>query len=92
MKERNSVLSEIADRAEAIYAERFQARYEAEHPGKFVAIDINSRGAWVDERAEGAIQNARSDAPYGVFHLIRVGQPTALRTQQTRRETLTNYW
>lgn len=71
--------SKIAAAAEKIYNERYQAEYEKDHVGKFVAIDVQDGAAYLGEFPENALQRARKQAPNGVFHLIRIGSPGAFR-------------
>jgi len=76
--------SEIADRGEQIYKEKYQATYEIEHPGQFVAIDVTTGNAFVGVSPEEVLENARKAAPTGIFHLIKVGSPGAFRVSYTR--------
>ncbi len=73
----------VAELGERIYNEDYRADFEAEHPGKFVAIDIQSKQAYVGETAEQALDAARLAAPKGVFHLIKVGSTGAFRVSYT---------
>ena len=70
---------EIAETGEKIYNEKYRAQYEAEHLGKFVAINIRSGHATLAETSEEALQMAKAADPSGLFHLIRVGSPGAFR-------------
>lgn len=72
-----TVPARIAEKAEAIYEEQFQAEVEAVHSEGFVAIDVLSEAYYFAETAEDALQTARKKAPNGVFHLIRLGAPAA---------------
>ncbi len=73
----------IAERGEEIYRTKYKASYEEEHWGKYVAIDVLTEHAYVDETPEGALEKARTAAPRGLFHLIRVGSPGAFRVSYT---------
>ena len=68
-----TVAARIAERAEAIYKDRFKEAVEAEHDCGFVAIDVLAENHYFAETAEGALMTARERAPHGVFHLIRIG-------------------
>jgi len=70
---------EMAAAGEAIYNEKYRAAFEVEHPGKFVAIDINTEKAWVNDTPEGALGVAQDECPNGMFHLIKVGSPGVYR-------------
>ena len=69
----------VAERGEKIYQEKYKAEYERLYPGKFVAIDVTTEAAFVSDTPEGAIKQGQAQAPLGIFHLIRVGQPGAFR-------------
>lgn len=68
----------IAEAAERIYKERYLEVMERTHRGEHVAIDVRTGEAFVGKYAEQAIMKAREQAPYGVFHLIRIGGRTTL--------------
>ncbi len=69
----------IAQAGEAIYRNNFKEKYETTHQGHFVVIDVRDEKAYVDESSEKALQKAREQAPYGIFHLIRIGSPGAFK-------------
>ena len=69
----------IAAAGEEIYRRLHQERLEAERPGQFVAVDVSTEEAYVAELSVDALQTARASAPTGVFHLIRIGSPTAFQ-------------
>jgi len=73
----------IADQGERIYAERYKAQFEAEHLGKFVAIDIKTGHATLGSTSDEALESAKKINPNGLFHLIRVGSPGAFRVSYT---------
>jgi hypothetical protein len=75
----------IAEAGERIYAEKYQARLEQEHPGAFVVIDVLSGRAYIASFPEQALQDARADAHAGVFHLIKVGAPGAFSSSHLSR-------
>jgi hypothetical protein len=68
--------SEIAAAGEKIYQEQYQAKYEKEYFGKYVAINIRTGAATVGDTAEAAMNSARTERGDGLFHLIRVGFPS----------------
>ena len=69
----------IAEAGEKIYREKYQARFEEEHLGKFVAINVLTEEAYLGDLPEEAFQKAREAAPKGLLHLIRIGSPGAFR-------------
>jgi hypothetical protein len=74
-----SAPAKIAEAGERIYAEKYQASLEGQHPGEFVVIDVLNGNPYVARFPEQALEQARSCAPMGVFHLIRIGSPGAFR-------------
>jgi hypothetical protein len=73
---------------EQIYSDNFRAEYEVTHFGKFVAIDVQSKTAYLGDSAEEALDKARKASPNGVFHLIKVGSTGAFRVSYTNNGTL----
>jgi len=69
----------IAEAGERIYREKYQADFEANHSGKFAAINVEKETASLGETPEGAFEVARKADPSGVFHLIRVGYAGAFQ-------------
>jgi len=70
---------ELAERGENIYIEKYKAEYEREFAGKFVAIDVTTGLAYVADSPEDAVERARTEAPKGIFHLLKVGAAGAFR-------------
>ena len=75
----------VADLGEKIYKEKYQREYESLYTGKFVAINVLSESATVDDDSYQAIANARKKEPNGVFHLIRVGFSGAFQVSHARK-------
>jgi len=69
----------IAEKGEQIYRERYQAEYEGKHPGKFVAILIDSGRAYVAGTAVEAMKAAQRADPDGFYYLLKVGADAAYR-------------
>ncbi len=74
-----STPKEIVETGERIYRERYQANYEKEHFGKFVAIDVKNGKAYLGDTSSQALQAAHADEPYSLFHLIKVGSEGAFK-------------
>ena len=72
-----------AERGEKIYNEKYKSAFEAEHYGKFVAIDVMTEKAHVGDSPEDAIELARKENPKGIFHLVKVGSAGAFRVSYT---------
>ena len=73
----------IAEAGEKIYNERYRTQYEAEHRGKFVAINVKNGHATLGESSEETLEAAKKTNPDGLFHLIKVGSPGAFRVSYT---------
>ncbi len=70
--------SEIVQKAEQAYAEKFQANCEAEFNGQYAVIDITDYSIFLGEFPEIAMKEAIERSPDGVFHLIRIGSPASV--------------
>ena len=62
----------VAERGRKIY-DKFRRAIEAEHPGKFVAVDITSEKLFFGDSPEAAYREAREARMEGPFHFVRVG-------------------
>lgn len=69
----------IADAGDRIYSDKYKSQLEADQMGHFVAIDVTTEEAYVAEFPEQALEKARTAAPNGIFHLIRIGAPGAFK-------------
>ena len=67
----------IAKLGEDIYKQKYQAEYEAKYRGKFVAINVRTSLAILGDSPEDALGKAKTQDQHGLFHLIRVGFPSA---------------
>jgi hypothetical protein len=70
---------EIAERGEAIYAQRICARVEEGHLGKFVVLDIESGDYEIDADDLAATERVLARRPNAVLYGLRVGSPAAYR-------------
>ena len=68
----------VIDRAKQIYAERLQASLEADHKGRFVAIEPVSGDYFLADTLDGAVRATRARHPDRLSHTVRVGHPVAL--------------
>jgi len=78
---------QIAEKGEEIY-KKYQAAYEQEHPGKYVAIDVKTEKLYVADTAVEALKTARADNALGIFHLVRVGAAGAFRVSYTANDSV----
>ncbi len=79
---------DIAERGETIYKEKYRQKYEEEHLGKFVVIEVGSGQAYLGDTPDAAFETAREESPQGLFHLIKVGSPGAFRASYSPSESL----
>lgn len=70
----------IAKLGEDIYRQKYQAQYETNHRGKFVAINVRTEDATLADTPDEAVERGRAaDSQHGMLHLIRVGFVSAFR-------------
>jgi hypothetical protein len=77
----------IAEHGEDIYQTKYKVEYEVKHPGKFVAIDIETEKSYIADSPTEALELARKDSPKGLFHLIKVGSLGAFKVSYTSSAT-----
>ena len=66
----------IAAAGERIYARR-KDEHEHGESARWAAVDVVGENVFTADSAHEAIEQGRAAAPTGVFHLIRIGFPTA---------------
>jgi hypothetical protein len=66
----------MVDAGEKIYEELYKADFEVRFPRQVVAIDIESRRAFVGRTSLDAGEQARRVFPDNLFYFLRVGAPT----------------
>lgn len=67
---------EVARRGDQIYEGNIRAQVEAQHPGKVVAIDINSAEYTIDDNGIDAARCLRPRHPEAEVWLVQGGQRT----------------
>ena len=68
----------IAERAKAIYADRLRVELEAEHRGRYVAIEPDSADYYLADSFGDAVREARKAHPDRICFVIRVGHGAAI--------------
>ena len=68
----------VIERAKRIYDERLRAALEADHPGRFVAVEPESGEHFLADTFDAAVEAARAAHPSRLPHVMRVGHPAAL--------------
>ena len=74
----------IAATGEKIYEERYKDDLEKDSHGKFAVINIRTDDIRLGDTAEEAFEKAREVDPKGVFHLVRVGFPSAFQVSYAK--------
>ena len=64
----------VIDRAKRIYCERLQAALEAQHKGRFVAIEPDSGDHFLADTFDEAVRAAQMKHPGRLSYTTRVGQ------------------
>jgi hypothetical protein len=67
----------VIDRAKQLYADRLQVALEAEHHGRFVAIEPVSGDYFLADTLDAAADAAQATHPDRRSHVLRVGHPAA---------------
>lgn len=67
----------VIERAKHIYAKDLRANLEAEHMGRFVAIEPESGEYFLGDTFDDAVKAARTKFPSRLSHTIRIGHRAA---------------
>lgn len=73
---RNTDLQRMAEEGAKIY-EEIKIQYEPQESGKFLAIDIETRRAFLGETSSDAVEKAREAIPDKVFYVVKIGHSVA---------------
>lgn len=82
----SSDLGEFSKKAEAFYNE-IKTELEAEHKGKYVAIDFESKKFWPGDTASEALLKAKAEFPSRLFYLVQVGSPVTFTVQSIMKRS-----
>lgn len=75
-------IQKISSEGAKIY-ESLKLKYEPEHNGKFLAIDVDSKDVYLANDGAQAVELARQAHPNTVFYLIKIGHETAETVAQS---------
>ncbi|MBU4298519.1 hypothetical protein KJ636_00540 [Patescibacteria group bacterium] len=78
-------IQRIAEEGAKIY-EQIKVNYDPKEKGKFLAIDIDSKKAYLGNTSAGALELAREHHPNKVFYIVKVGFDVA----ETMAKAFTN--
>lgn len=70
---------EIARRGQALYDQQIRAQVEADHPGEFLVLNIETGEYEIDANELAALQRAKTQNPAAAFYILRIGSPVAYR-------------
>ena len=80
---KNADLQKVVDEGKKIY-EEIKNTYEPVHNGKFLAIDVESKDAYMANTSVDAMLAARAVHPKKVFYMVKIGYDAV--------ETITNFF
>ncbi len=69
---KQSDLQRIADEGTKIY-ESIKSQYDPKERGRFLAIDIDSKKAYLAETSADAVAEARRNHPDKIFYVVKIG-------------------
>lgn len=69
---KNTDIQRIAEEGKRIY-EEIKADYDPKEKGKFLAIDIESRKAYLGNTSAEAVELAKQNHPDKVFYVVKIG-------------------
>lgn len=65
-------IQKIAEEGAKIY-EQIKVNYDPKEKGKFLAIDIDSKKAYLGNTSAEALELARQSHPNNVFYVVKIG-------------------
>ncbi len=68
-----SDLDPVAEAGEQIYLQRYKSQYEANHWGKYLAIDVVTGEATLADEAVDAMERAHNVSPDHMLYLVKIG-------------------
>ena len=69
---KNSDIQKIAEEGAKIYAQ-IKVNYDPKEKGRFLAIDIESKKAYLGNTSAEALELARSKHPNKIFYVVKIG-------------------
>jgi hypothetical protein len=65
--------AQVTEIGKKLYAERFEPLYAPEHTGEILAIEVQSKTAYLGNSGGEALRAAMAAHPEGFFHVLRIG-------------------
>jgi len=69
---KNADIQKIAEEGTKIYSQ-IKINYDPKEKGKFLAIDIESKKAYLGNTSSEALELARSKHPNKIFYVVKIG-------------------
>lgn len=69
-------IQQIADQGMKIY-EEIKDQYDPLHRGRFLALDVESKNAYLSDTSEDALEQAREHHPDHIFYVVKIGYDAA---------------
>lgn len=69
---KNADIQEIAEEGAKIYG-KIKVKYDPKEKGKFLAIDIESKKAYLGNTSAEALESARSKHKNRIFYVVKIG-------------------
>jgi hypothetical protein len=70
--------NEIVERGQALYDQQIREKFEPQHNGKFLVLDIETGEYEIDGDSYAAYERAAARRPDAPFYLLRIGFPAAV--------------
>jgi hypothetical protein len=74
-----SDLDPVTEAGEQIYREGYKSQYEANHLGKYLAIDVVTGEATLADEAVDAMEQAHTAHPDHMLYLVKIGSRAVYR-------------
>lgn len=69
---KNADIQKIAEEGAKLYG-KVKVKYDPKEKGKFLAIDIESKKAYLGNTSAEALELARSKHPNRIFYVVKIG-------------------
>lgn len=69
-------IQEIAEKGSKIY-DQIKSHYEPKKNGQFLAIDIETKNAYLAKTSSEAVELARKNHPSKIFYVVKIGSSAA---------------
>ncbi len=77
-------IQDIAAKGNSIY-KLVKKDYEADHIGKFLAIDIESKEVFLGDSNSESVENAKKKYPDHIFYVVKIGYSATEKLESMAR-------